>query len=152
MLVLPCVWRLICTVSRSLTRTHILMKNLLGLAQIHSASPKFTQIHSVSLRFAQSHSDAPNLNQIEGSLRSARSHPDSFRFLEPNTDLLRLMQFHLDSTDSPNFTQSHSESFIPYISFRSLQSHSSSHRFTQSRSRFSLPVTASFRFSRIHSI
>ena len=108
----------------SLCKIRILVADSLRLVWIHPVSLRFTQIHVVSLGFAQSHSDPPSLTEIENALRSARFLSDSFRFMQPRTDLFRFTQFQPGfHSDSVRVTEPPSNS--------SRSAHSDSSRFTQ---------------------
>ena len=66
--------------------------------QVYPISFNLTQIRSVSFRSTQP--------QTQDSLRSAWSLSESFRFMQPRTDLIRLMKFRSGShSDSLRFTQ-----------------------------------------------
>ena len=94
--------------------------------QIYSNSFDLIQICSVAFRYTQ--------HQTKASLRSAWPLSDSFRLMQPRTDLLKLMQLRsVSHADSFRFTQPPSKSCrftqIHQISFCLIQIQSKSFKF-----------------------
>ena len=131
--------------------------------QIHAISPRSTQSHSdllclnqtlaISHRFAQPHAISPTPIQIHPiSLRFALNHADSCNLTQICSALCSFTQIR---SDSQNFTPSHSDQLnlvqICSDPFSRTRFISNPLRYTQSRSRFSLIPTGSFRFTQIHS-
>ena len=128
MLVLPCVLRLICTDSISLTQIRNPVKDSRGLAQILSAS------------FRLNHSDSSKLWSRSDLHNRIQNHPASARS-KTSSDLLDLDQIHeiLDSccfSELIRFMRFHSDSISrSQIHLESLSfdgTHSAQLRFTQS--------------------